>query len=145
VTSSLSLILNNNQLLTISHWQSVTYSQQYGWKKSKENVYISSIDTVTTDDIHSSQHIAQNILLIWVDGNIDESKQDCQNILAQLRNVVNYIRIFSQRDEAIDFLTEILEMNAFLIVEGTIGQHIIRLSMKWWDLIIDSTKWNYID
>jgi tetratricopeptide (TPR) repeat protein len=40
---------------------------------------------------------------------------------------VNDIDIFTKRDEAVDFLTEVHGMNAFLIVEGTLGQHILPL------------------
>jgi tetratricopeptide (TPR) repeat protein len=102
-------------------------------QKSKENVSASSMDagaiTTTTSSgaIRQRQHIAQNFLLIWVDASIDESTQDCQNKLTQLQSVVNDVNIFTKRDEAVDFLTEVHGMNAFLIVEGTLGQHILPL------------------
>ncbi|CAF1202699.1 unnamed protein product, partial [Rotaria magnacalcarata] len=35
----------------------------------------------------SRRRMAQNYLVIWVDGNIDESNDDCRNTLAQLRAV----------------------------------------------------------
>ena len=81
-------------------------------QKSKENVSTSSMGagattTASSDAIHPRQRIAQNFLLIWVDANIDESTEDCQNTLAQLRSVVNDVNIFTQPDEGIDFLNEI--------------------------------------
>jgi tetratricopeptide (TPR) repeat protein len=76
---------------------------------------------------HPSQHILQNFLLVWIDANIDESKQDCQNTLAQLRSVVNDVNIFTQRDAGIHFLTDIDDAKAFLIVDGIIGQDIVPL------------------
>jgi hypothetical protein len=62
---------------------------------------ISSKSTVTTtttssQSIHPMQRIAQNFLVIWIDASIDESQQDCQNTLVQLRHVVNDLNIFSQ-------------------------------------------------
>ncbi len=76
---------------------------------------------------HPRQCIAQNFLLIWIDANIDESKQGFQNILPKLQSVVNDINIFTQRDEGIDFLTEVVDRKAFLIVDGTISQQIAPL------------------
>jgi len=83
--------------------------------------------TSSSDAIHPRQRIAQNFLLIWVDASIDESKQDYQHTLAQLRSVANDINIFTKRDEAIDFLTGDHRKNAFLIVEGTLGRNLLPL------------------
>ncbi len=47
--------------------------------------------------------------------------------MPQLRSVVNNINIFTQCDEGIDFLTEVIDINTFLIVEDTIGQQIVPL------------------
>ena len=99
---------------------------------SKQNLSTVSTNLVTTttkstDIIHPRQWIAQNFLLIWTDTSNEESKQDHQNILAQLGSVVNDMNIFTQRDEGIDFLTEVDGRKAFLIVEDTIGQHMVPL------------------
>jgi len=80
-----------------------------------------------TGAIHSRQRIAQNFLLIWLDPNINESTDDHQNTVARLRNVVNNINIFTKPDEAVDFLTEVDGMKAFLITDDTIGQQIVPL------------------
>jgi tetratricopeptide (TPR) repeat protein len=93
-------------------------------QKSKENISASSMGAGA---IGPRQRIAQNFLVIWIDANIDESTQDCQNTLGQLRSVVNDINIFTKPDEAVDFLTEVHGKNAFLIIEGTLGQHILSL------------------
>jgi tetratricopeptide (TPR) repeat protein len=101
-------------------------------QKSNQNISTSSKSAVTTTTalshvIHPKRRFVQNFLLIWVDANIDESKQDYQHTLAQLRSVVNDVYIFTQPDESIDFLTEADDTKAFLILEGTIGQHILPL------------------
>jgi Tfp pilus assembly protein PilF len=76
---------------------------------------------------HPRQRIAQNFLLVWLDLSIDESRQDCQNTLAQFRSVVNDVNIFTNQDECIDFLTEVDDTKVFLIIETTIGQLLISL------------------
>ena len=91
---------------------------------SKENISTSSPGA---DMVYPRQRIVQNFLLLWLDAALDESKEDCQNLLAQLRSVTNKINIFTDRDKAIDFLTENHGVKAFLIVEGIIGQDILPL------------------
>jgi tetratricopeptide (TPR) repeat protein len=96
---------------------------------SKTSLSKTSIAT-TTASVHANhqrQRIAQNFLVIWIDANIDQSTQDCQNTLGQLQSVVNDINIFTKPDEAVDFLTEVHGMHVFLIVAGTLGQHILPL------------------
>ena len=73
----------------------------------------------------SRQRIAQNFLLIWVDANIDESKQDCQNTLIQLQSVVNNVNIFTQQDQCVHFLNETKNEKAFIIISGSLGQHLV--------------------
>jgi tetratricopeptide (TPR) repeat protein len=93
-------------------------------KKTNENGSKTSMDAGA---IHSRQRITQNFLLIWVDANIDESTENHQSTVAQLRSVVNDVNIFTKWDEAVDFLTEVYEMKAFLIADDTIGQQVVPL------------------
>ena len=83
--------------------------------------------TASSDVASPRQRIIQNVLLIWMDPEIDQSNMDCQNTLAQLQNIVNGVHIFTKRDECIDFLTEVNFMKVFLIIEGTLGQKILPL------------------
>ncbi len=87
-----------------------------------------STSTATSSNaIHPRQWIAENFVLIWADDSIDQSTQDCQNTLAQLQSIVNNVNIFTQRDECIDFLTEVDDIKAFLILGGTLGSQIVSL------------------
>jgi len=86
-----------------------------------------AITITSSDAIRPRRCIAQNFLLIWIDASIDESKQDYQHTLTQLRSVANDINIFTTQDAAIDFLTEDHGKNIFLIVESTLGQHLLPL------------------
>ena len=45
--------------------------------------------------------------------------------MVQLQSVVNDVHIFTQRDECIDFLTEVDHMKVSLIMAGTLGQQIL--------------------
>jgi tetratricopeptide (TPR) repeat protein len=100
-----------------------------GGKKSKENVVTSSVDTRTTttavSNINRRQRIAQNFLLVWVDNNIDESKEDCRNTLLQLRTIVNDVHIFTQSDQCIQFLDDVEDEKVFVIVSGSLGQQFV--------------------
>jgi tetratricopeptide (TPR) repeat protein len=93
--------------------------------KSKQNISITSNTAPTTT--HTRKRIIQNFLLIWIGPNIDESNEDCQNTLAQLRNVANDVSIFTEPDKCVDFLTEDEDTKTFLIIGDTLSQRIIPL------------------
>ena len=38
--------------------------------------------------------MVQNVLLIWLDNNIDENNEDCRNTITQLQCIVNTITHF---------------------------------------------------
>ena len=70
--------------------------------------------------------MVQNFLLIWLDGSIDEvNNDDCRNSITKLRQVVNDVNTFTDMDECIDFITDIKEEKAFMIVSGTFSQIIV--------------------
>ena len=67
----------------------------------------------------------QNVLLIWLDSNIDENSSDCQNTIAQLRHVVHTVNTFADGEECIEFLEEIADEKACIIMSGYLGQQIV--------------------
>jgi tetratricopeptide (TPR) repeat protein len=81
--------------------------------------------TTSTGANRPRQRIAQNLLVIWVDANIDESSKDCQNSLAQLRNVVNDVNIFTESDPCVPFLNGLQDEKAFVIASASLGQHLV--------------------
>jgi tetratricopeptide (TPR) repeat protein len=99
--------------------------------KSKPNISISSdiaaaiTTSVEVDIIQPKRRILQNYLLIWLDPDIDESNKDCQNSLVQLRNIVNDVYTYTHIDECIDFLSNIDDQKAFMIISGTLAQKLI--------------------
>jgi tetratricopeptide (TPR) repeat protein len=78
--------------------------------------------TSSSDNIYHRQRITQSVMVIWEDTSIDQSNKDCQNTLVQLQSVVDDVHIFTQRDECIDFLTEVDDMKVSLVMMGTLGQ-----------------------
>ncbi|CAF1627758.1 unnamed protein product, partial [Adineta ricciae] len=90
-----------------------------GAQKSK------SSSTTTMQNNQPRQRVVQNYLLVWVDANIDEKGQDCQNTLTHLRSVVNDVNIYTQPDACVQFLKSIGDEKAFVITSGSLGQHLV--------------------
>jgi hypothetical protein len=63
----------------------------------------------------------QNFHLVWLDGSIYETNDDCRNSITKLRQVVNTVNTFVDVDECIDFITDIRE-KAFLVISGEFSQ-----------------------
>ncbi|CAF0790757.1 unnamed protein product [Adineta steineri] len=96
-----------------------------GAQKSKENVTTTSKSTALSDICQSRQRIAQNYLLIWVDASIDQAAKDCQNTLAQLKNVVNDVNLCTEPNQCIQALNQVDKERAFVITSGSLGQHLV--------------------
>jgi hypothetical protein len=72
--------------------------------------------------------IVQNVLLIWLDKNINEGNDDCQSTLAQLRRVINAVNIFTGGDECIEFINTYSSREKIcMIISGALGQLIVPL------------------
>lgn len=69
--------------------------------------------------------MVQNILLIWLDNNIDENSADCRNTLSQLRRAVNMINTYRDVNQCIQFLQTIENEKACVIISGSLGQTVV--------------------
>src|SRR5579862_166722 len=69
--------------------------------------------------------MVQNVLLIWLHSNINDSSADCRNAITQLRRVVNTINTFTDGDQCIEFINSINDNKACMIISGSFGQHVI--------------------
>ncbi|CAF3954466.1 unnamed protein product, partial [Adineta steineri] len=67
----------------------------------------------------------QNVLLIWLDSNIDETKKDCQNTITKLQSAVNDINTFTDGDQCLEFIKTIVDNKVCIIVSGLLGEHIV--------------------
>jgi hypothetical protein len=70
--------------------------------------------------------MVQNVLLIWLDSNIDENNsEDCRNTVTQLQRVVNSVNTFSNEEQCMAFLMEKKDEKACMLISGSLGQHIV--------------------
>ncbi|CAF1320007.1 unnamed protein product, partial [Rotaria magnacalcarata] len=81
--------------------------------------------TATSDAISPRRRMFQNYLVIWVDGSIDETNEDCRNTLAQLHAVVSDVNVCTTPEQCVEFLNEIDDGKAFIISSGALGQHLV--------------------
>jgi tetratricopeptide (TPR) repeat protein len=69
--------------------------------------------------------ILQNFYLVWLDENIDENHDDYPNSINQLQQVVNTINTFIDADECIDFVTDMTEETALMIVSERFSEDVL--------------------
>ncbi|CAF1299652.1 unnamed protein product [Adineta steineri] len=67
----------------------------------------------------------QNVLLIWLDNNINENNADCSNTIKQLKRIVNNINTFTDGDQCVEFIQTITNNKVCMIVSGSLGRHIV--------------------
>ncbi|CAF1263650.1 unnamed protein product [Rotaria magnacalcarata] len=96
-------------------------------KSTVPKLTASAAETRTTRSnvMQPRRRMVQNYLVIWVDGNIDENNEDCRNVLAQLRVVVNYVNVCTTPEQCVKFLNEMDEGKAFVISSGALGQRLV--------------------
>ncbi|CAF1157283.1 unnamed protein product [Adineta steineri] len=81
-----------------------------------------------SDAIQPRRRMVRNYLLLCLDECMDEVSQEYQHILAQLKTNTDNTKVFKQRDECVDFLTDAEEnIKSFLIVENAMVQQIMPL------------------
>ena len=73
----------------------------------------------------SDLRLVQNVLLIWLDSNIDEHDTDYRDTLAQLRHVIHTIKTFTKAEQCIQFLGTIEHEKACMIISGYQGEHVL--------------------
>ena len=90
---------------------------------SKSTVNASS----ETSRIRPHPRIIENFVVVWLDQNLDEFTYDDETgeIVDRLRTVVNAVKTFNDVDRCVDYLSDIKEEKAFMIVSGSLGQQII--------------------
>ena len=72
-------------------------------------------------------HMVANVLLIWLDTNINEDNSDCRNTVSHLRHVVHVINLFADAEECIHFLGDVEDEKVCMIISGCLGQQIVPL------------------
>jgi tetratricopeptide (TPR) repeat protein len=100
-------------------------------KQKSKTAGFSNTTTKAEQDTVSHRRInmqmVQNVLLIWLDTNIDDNSIDCRNTIAQLRCIVNSINTFTNADQCVDFLTNIDDENVCMIISGALCRNLVPL------------------
>ena len=72
--------------------------------------------------------MVQNVLLIWLDANIDvDNSKDCRNVVLQLQRVVSSVKTFTDGDRFKSFLLEMNGEKVCMIISGSLGKQIVPL------------------
>jgi tetratricopeptide (TPR) repeat protein len=71
--------------------------------------------------------MVQNVMLIWLDKDINDKKEDCCNTVTQLRHIGNTVHTFTDTDQCIDFVTDRYSEKVILIISGALCQNIVPL------------------
>ena len=77
------------------------------------------------------RRMLQNFLLIWLDADFDESKEDFKKSIENLRRIVASITTFTDAQQCIDFLSAIKEEKVFMIISGSLGREILPEIQAW--------------
>ena len=73
----------------------------------------------------TSSRINGNFVVIWLDPTIDTNDKDTEYSISQIQCIVSDFRTFTDADECMDFLTNIINEKAFMIISGHFGYHIL--------------------
>jgi hypothetical protein len=74
-----------------------------------------------------SRSVVQNVRLICLHNGMDENNEDWQQIIIQLRSIVNVVNTFTDADKCIDFITDMHDEKTLMIISDTLCQITIPL------------------
>ena len=72
-------------------------------------------------------HTVENLVTVWLDSTIDESSNDYQSWIDQLRRTVNLIETFNNQDRCVDFIRNVKNQKVFMILSGNFDEMLISL------------------
>jgi hypothetical protein len=88
-----------------------------------EQVSAPSTNTASSGQI--PVRMVQNVLLIWLDENINNKSADIRSTITKLRDSVNNISIFTDGEQCVHFLENMGNEKACIIISGSLGQQIV--------------------
>ncbi|CAF3850848.1 unnamed protein product, partial [Rotaria sp. Silwood1] len=93
---------------------------------STPTTYTNSNSIILQRDHRTLSHdIIQNFLILWLDEEIDEVIDEYYNSIQHLQRIVNTIEPFNDTDECVDYLSQLQNEKAFLIVSGTLCETVV--------------------
>ena len=84
-------------------------------------------ETINAPRVRPHPRIIENYLVVWLDQTLEDviADDDSRDIVDQLRSIVNAVNTFNDIDRCVDFLSDIKDEKAFMIISGSLGQQII--------------------
>jgi tetratricopeptide (TPR) repeat protein len=87
------------------------------------------IKTLLTNQNNSltvtSSRVTENFIFIWLNLNMNDSKENTDDSITKLQHIVDSIKIFQDPNECIDFLTDIKYEQIFIIISGSSIKHLV--------------------
>ncbi|CAF1056680.1 unnamed protein product [Adineta steineri] len=91
-----------------------------------ENIHpTSGVSTRVTEIRRINMQRMQNVLLVWLDNNIDDDNADRSDTIKQLKRIVNNVKTFTNGEECVNFIQTITNNKVCIVVSGSLGQHIV--------------------
>ncbi|CAF4091610.1 unnamed protein product [Adineta steineri] len=85
----------------------------------------SGLPTRATIDRRMNMQRMQNVLLIWLDNNINDNNANRNNTINQLKRVVNNINTFTDGEQCLEFIQTITNNKVCMIISGSLAKHIV--------------------
>ena len=102
-----------------------TYSLNTSWNlRMNQRITGEETDTVNGGRVKKSR-ILQNYRVVWVDGNINNSNNECRNKLEKLQGVFNDVQLFNNANACVDCLQDILEEKVFVILSDSLVEEMV--------------------
>ena len=97
---------------TISHQQSTV------------SMSVQSIPTAVVQR-NITKRVVENFILVWLDASISEANADNEKPIDEFRKIINCVKLFTNSDACIDFLTTVQIEQIFLIVSRSFSELIV--------------------
>ncbi|CAF1662562.1 unnamed protein product [Rotaria magnacalcarata] len=119
--------MDKSKSSTASSATSAEYSTKVVSAVSKQVTTSTTVAASSEDFRARPTRTVQNFLLVWLDANIDEKKEDFQKSLTELQKIFVTIEPFTDVDQCVDYLTSIDDQKIYLITSASFGQTIVPL------------------
>lgn len=77
-----------------------------------------------TATIESGTGNLESVSCLWLDQNVN-STEDNRQTHQELRQIINYLKIFDNSDRCEEYIRQIKHEKVVLIVSGSLGRHIV--------------------
>ncbi|CAF1500336.1 unnamed protein product [Rotaria sp. Silwood1] len=103
-------------------------------KSSINNIQSQEQSIVKTTSIECPKNIMENYIIIWLDSNLNLSKEENKELINQLRAIVNTIITLNDIDQCVKFLKAIKNEKIFLIISDCFIKQIALLEKEFTQL-----------